>query len=115
MKYSLIILVDNKKGGLMAQTLLKAHPPIVVRYPHDNEWYRDGFSWDYLYEAKVEEIGLPLWFSGELVPEGWFRLRQLLSKHSFRTSENPSSEEVILAGMKASELGIGGRLIWRET
>ena len=75
------------RGVLLRAGVLGSGPPLMARFEPGGDWFRDGFNRDDL--SEVVELGLPLWWNGALVPEGWFRAWSL-AREAGMTSWRPS-------------------------
>lgn len=69
----LVIPASGDPGGLTARGRCGAVNPCVWRFDTDWTGDEDNDSWG----INPDELALPLWWDGALVPEGWDRARRV--------------------------------------
>ena len=78
----LVVPAEDDPGGLLRYGALGARPPVAHRFRHRDVGVWEHSVVDGLVLARPElwrsqELALPLWWDGALVPEGWDRLRRV--------------------------------------
>jgi hypothetical protein len=109
----LLVPADGDPGGLLA-TGRFGSPPRVAACRGCGQW--DHWGCAALWTAALP-VALALWWSGDLVPEGWDRARRVHSAAPGRTPLGiahlltPSLAQAEMLGFDIARLGLASRVV----